>query len=129
MVGLFTISVESPGSHVIKVMSSAVWATPLCWEMSLLPLRKEDPSRSHEVPGIVQGAAAACQGWGGMSDFLSKAVRRQTKHRAIVVTSSSATISSPRTNLVEPERRENYSLHLSRDSYSGLTAVHPSMSS
>lgn len=43
MVGFFAISVESPGSHVIKVMSSAVWATPLCWEMPLELLRKTLP--------------------------------------------------------------------------------------
>lgn len=53
-VGLFTISVESPGSHVIKVMSSAVWATPLCWEMPLEPLRKT-PARAMRSLALFRG--------------------------------------------------------------------------
>ena len=58
MVGLFTISVESPGSHVIKVMSSAVRATTLCWEMPLEPLRKT-PARAMRSLALFRGQQPA----------------------------------------------------------------------
>lgn len=54
------------------------------------------------------------QGFEGTSDSVSKAVGRQTKHRAVGVTNSSngATISSPRTNPSGTRVPGDYSSHL-----------------
>ena len=114
--------------------SSAVWATCLCCEVPLEPLRKT-PARAllphlSEVPGAVQGtAAAACEGQRERATYLSKAVGRQTKRGAIVVTNSSnsATVSSPRTDLGGTSVQGDYVLHLCRESYWVLASgsTHP----